>query len=377
MFSEEDQGFMQRALELANMAAGRTSPNPMVGAVLVRDGIVVGEGYHEKAGQAHAEIRALAAAGSRAKEATLYINLEPCCHQGRTPPCTEALINAGISKAVVAMVDPNPLVSGQGLTRLRGAGIEVVTGLLEKQARRMNEAFVKLIETGRPLVTIKTAMTMDGKIASSTGDSRWISGEQSRAYAHEMRNRADAILVGIGTVLQDDPMLNTRLPEGNGRNPLRVILDSELEIPVGSRIVQSAGEIATVLYCSPGADESREKHLRQQGLEIFRLSGAGGLLDLNLVLENLGQRGICNLMVEGGARVNASLLLEGLVDKVVWIIAPRILGGAMAPSPVGGPGISKVDDAIGLVDLETRFIGEDLCISAYVDYHGSRIQRGY
>lgn len=366
MFTQEDCFYMQKALDLARQAAGRTSPNPLVGAVLVKNGAVVGEGYHAKAGEAHAEVRALAAAGPQAREATLYINLEPCCHHGRTPPCADALIAAGLGKAVVAMVDPNPLVAGKGLERLQSAGVAIAVGLMEEEARRLNEAFIKHIQTGRPFVTLKTAMTLDGKIASVSGDSRWISNEESRAFVHTMRDGSDAILAGIGTVIKDDPLLNTRLAGGGGRNPLRVILDGALDIPLDSRIVQSADEIRTLVFCADSALPEREEALKSRGLEIIRLPGNEPELDLPVVMDRLGHWGVNSLLVEGGSRINAALLQGGLVDKVVWFVAPKILGGAGAPSPVGGAGIIRVNDAIKLSGMEVRRFGQDLCITAYI-----------
>ncbi len=375
LFTSDDTRHMRRALELARLAEGCTSPNPMVGAVLVKDGRVAGEGFHVKAGQAHAEIMAVQEAGEAARGATLYINLEPCCHFGKTPPCVDALIACGISKAVVAMTDPNPLVAGKGLKRLREAGIEVEAGLLEDEARQLNEAFIKYIQTRHPFVMVKAAMSLDGKIATNSGDSRWISNEKSRAFVHQIRNCTDAVLVGIGTVLKDDPMLNTRLDGIEGKNPQRVILDGSLDIPLSSRIVQTAAEIPTMVFCAASADFRREEQLRLKAVDVFRVQGSAEELDLKEVLDALGACGVTSLLVEGGAAINASFFEAGLVDKVTWFIAPKILGGFNAPSPVGGRGAGSIAGAIILEHMEIRRFDEDICVSGYIKSGGSAAKR--
>jgi diaminohydroxyphosphoribosylaminopyrimidine deaminase/5-amino-6-(5-phosphoribosylamino)uracil reductase len=265
-----DMEYMQRAIELATQARGRTSPNPMVGAVIVKDGKIIGEGYHKKAGTPHAEIHALAAAGNEARGATLYVSLEPCCHHGRTPPCTEAIINSGIKRVVIAALDPNPKVAGGGLQRLKEAGIDAEFGLMQEAAMELNAVFFKYIQRALPYVALKTAMTLDGKIAAGSGDSRWITGPEARQHVHQLRNIYDAIMVGIGTVLADNPRLNTRLQEGQGRDPVRVIIDNQLDLPVNSIIAQSSREQPSLVFCGKEIDEHKASELSRLGVEIIK-----------------------------------------------------------------------------------------------------------
>ncbi len=354
---------MREALRLAQNAAGRTSPNPLVGAVLVREGRIVAEGWHRRAGEDHAEIQALKMAGELARGATLYVTLEPCAHQGRTGPCVKALIEAGVRRVVVAMEDPNPQVSGRGLAELRAAGIEVETGVLEKEARHLNETFCKWITTRTPFVTLKMAMTLDGKIATAVGESQWITGEAARRRGHEMRDRVDAILVGIETVLADDPSLTARLPEGS-RNPVRVILDSQARTPLTARLLHD--DAAPVLIAvTEWASEERLEQLRAAGAEII-FCGDGTRVDIGILLKRLGEREICSLLVEGGGHVHFSFLREGLADKVCAFIAPRIVGGAKAPSVVSGDGFAHLNEAVRLRDMSAEFVGKDLCLTGYV-----------
>ncbi len=364
----QDQKYMQRALELAALGLGRTSPNPVVGAVLVKDGIIVGEGYHRQAGTPHAEIVALQRAGSLARGASIYVSLEPCCHHGKTPPCTEALIKAGVKRVIAATLDPNPLVEGKGAARLREAGIEVALDVLKEEADRLNEAFFKYIRDQRPFVTMKTAMTLDGKIASYSGDSRWISSEASRQYVHHLRNTYDAIMVGIGTVIADDPMLNTRLDSVNSRDPLRVILDGELRLPEGSKIAQTSQKQRTLLIANQSCDKQRVDKFEQLGIEVLILDGEGALLSLPAVLEELGRRKVLSLLLEGGAEVNAAMLENRLVDKIHWFIAPKIIGGNAAPGPVGGGGRRFMKEALELREVTWQSIGSDLLLTAYTGW---------
>lgn len=363
-----DEYYMQRALNLAARAQGRTSPNPVVGAVLVKDGKVVGQGYHRKAGTPHAEVIALQRAGENARGATLYVTLEPCCHFGRTPPCCEAVINQGVARVVAATLDPNPLVAGKGMARLQDAGIATGVGILQEQAWRLNEFFFKYIEEGRPFVTLKTAMTLDGKIATCTGDSRWISSEAAREYVHQLRNIYDAIMVGIGTVLADDPRLNTRLKNEERRDPLRVILDPGLQLPLDSNIVRSSKEQSTLVFTNWIEDPDKVKILKEQGVEVFTLEGVGPILDLELVLKELGKRGICSLLLEGGAEINAAMLDKRLVDKLIWIIAPKIIGGKAAPGPVAGPGRQLMNEALLLNNVQMEKLGPDFILTAYTGW---------
>lgn len=356
---------MKRALDLAAMALGRTSPNPVVGAVVVKDGEIVGEGYHQRAGTPHAEVHALRQAGAEARGATIYVTLEPCSHHGRTPPCANALIEAGIRRAVVATVDPNPLVAGRGLAILEEAGIETTVGVLQEQAIRLNQFFFKYIKTRRPYVTIKSAMTLDGKIATASGDSRWVSGEESRRVVHQMRNTYDAIMVGIGTVLKDDPLLNTRLDSVDSRDPVRVIVDSKLDLPLESQIVRTSPGQNTLVFCSSHAEAARIEQLEQAGIEVIALPTENELLPLEQLLDELGRRELCSLLVEGGAEINANLIENGLADKIYLFIAPKIVGGRAAPSPVGGIGAGLMRDAIPVMSLETTVSGQDLLLTGY------------
>ncbi len=374
MRNYEDEKYMQRALDLAARAQGRTSPNPMVGAVVVKDNQVVGEGYHMKAGTPHAEVHALQAAGEVARGATLYVNLEPCSHYGRTPPCADAIVRAGVKRVVVAGLDPNPRVSGRGLKILQDAGIETLTGVLEQEARNLNLAFFKYIQTGIPLVSLKVAMTLDGKIATSSGDSRWISGEASRQYVHQLRNIYDAIMVGIGTVLKDDPMLNTRLEEEDIRDPIRVIIDSKLDLPQSSNIVQTARQQKTIVFCGQQADNARQEFLEGAGLTVIRLDGRDEKLPLEEVLRVLGKMEIMTLLVEGGGEINGYLIEKGLIDKVYWFIAPKIVGGREAPTPVGGRGIPQLKNALPLKSMEIQRCDEDILIIAEVGGRKSEVR---
>ena len=366
MRSSEDEKYMQRALDLAARAQGRTSPNPMVGAVVVKDNQVVGEGYHMKSGTPHAEVHALQAAGDAARGATLYVNLEPCSHYGRTPPCANAIVQAGVKRVIVAGLDSNPRVSGRGLKILQDAGIETLTGVLEQEARNLNLAFFKYIQTGIPLVSLKVAMTLDGKIATSTGDSRWISGEASRKYVHQLRNVYDAIMVGIGTVLKDDPMLNTRLEDKDIRDPIRVIIDSKLDLPSSSNIVKTTRQQKTIVFCSQQADSARQEFLEEAGLTVIKMTVNEEKLPLEEVLRVLGEMEIMTLLVEGGGEINGYLIEKNLVDKVYWFIAPKIVGGREAPTPVGGRGITQLKDALPLKSMEIQRFDEDILITGYL-----------
>ena len=364
-----EEALLLRTFELASYARGRTSPNPMVGAVIVQNGRIVGEGYHRRAGLPHAEIEALRAAGELARGATLYVNLEPCCHSGRTGPCTEAIIAAGIKRVVAAMADPNPLVAGRGFARLKEAGVEVTSGILEKEARRLNEAFIKYITIRKPFVTLKAAMSLDGKIATVTGESKWITGEEAREYVHRLRDASDAVIVGIGTILKDDPSLTTRLPEG-GRDPMRLILDSRARIPLEARVLNLKSEAPTAVAVTEMAPPERVAAIKRAGAEVL-VCGPGPRVDLDCLLAELAQREVVSILVEGGGTVNAGFVLQRLVDKVVWFIAPLIVGGREAPGPVGGSGIRNLSKAIRLTDITFKEYGADLCVEGYPIYEGA------
>lgn len=359
----DDHAWMGRTLALAAQGRGLTSPNPMVGALVVSDGAAVGEGVHRRAGEPHAEVEALRAAGPEARGASLYVNLEPCVHRGRTPPCVDALLEAGIRRVVVGCLDPNPVVNGRGVEALRQAGVEVTVGVREEEARVLNRAFFKFIATGRPLVTLKTAMTLDGKIAAWDGASRWITGEAARAEGHRMRAGADAILVGVGTVLRDDPELTVRLPELGPREPLRVVVDSRLRTPPEARLLKVGAPARTLIACVAGAPAEAARALSARGVEVLGCPARDGRVDLDALLADLARRGVVSLLAEGGGELHASLLEAGLVDRVAIFVAPLLLGGRHAPGPVGGSG-RGLKEALRLGALEVRRIGRDLLIEA-------------
>ncbi|MZP29056.1 bifunctional diaminohydroxyphosphoribosylaminopyrimidine deaminase/5-amino-6-(5-phosphoribosylamino)uracil reductase RibD [Heliobacterium undosum] len=354
----EDLSFMSRALELAALALGRTSPNPVVGSVIVKDGRVIGEGYHRKAGTPHAEVHALRQAGEAACGGTLYVTLEPCNHHGRTPPCTEAIIAAGISRVVAAVPDPNPQVAGQGFSRLREAGIEVDVGVMADEAIAINQPFFTWMTRKRPWVLLKWAMTADGKIAAASGDSRWVSSPASRHKVHEWRNRLDAILVGIGTVLADDPQLTVRLAETDCRNPIRVIVDSKARTPLTAKVLSP--EAKTIIAVTEAAPAEQVAALEQAGAKVLRcLADAGGRVDLSNLLNQLACDGVTSLLVEGGARIHGAFLDGNLADRAAIFLAPKIVGGEGAPSPVGGTGAAMMAEARRLQRCVMTPVGDD------------------
>lgn len=361
--NDRDERFMRMALRLALKGAGRTSPNPMVGAVLVRGGEVVGAGYHRRAGDDHAEIVALKRAGEKARGATLYINLEPCNHQGRTPPCTLSLIKSGVRKAVVGMVDPNPVVSGRGIRQLKRAGLQVEVGLLEAECRRVNEAFVKYITRHIPFVIIKLAASLDGKIATSTGDSKWITEEVARHYAHRLRNQVDAVLVGIGTVLADDPQLTCRIP--GGRNPWRIVLDSRLKIPLTARIFHQADLEKTIVVTSLRASRKKARAIEGFGALVWYFSAGQTGFSFSSLLKRLGRMGLLSVMIEGGTTTAGWALKQKVVDKILFFYAPKILGGE-GKSMIGALGIKRVGRCRRLKGIEMKRLGRDFLVSGYL-----------
>lgn len=359
--------FMARALELAEKGRGKTSPNPLVGAVIVSGDRIVGEGYHHKAGTPHAEIHALRDAGEQATGGTMYVTLEPCCHHGRTPPCTEAIIEKGIKKVVVGTIDPNPLVAGKGIKTLEKAGIKVITNVLAKDVQLQNEAFIKYISSGCPFITLKAAISLDGKVATKTGDSKWITGEEARGLVHQMRGVNDAIMVGSGTVLADDPLLTVRLP-GQQRQPLRVILDSSLRIPLNSQLVKTALQVSTIVAAVEGRySQEKRTALEARGVEVWDLPAAGKMVDLVALMKRLGKREITSLLLEGGPTVNATVLEAGLIDKFVFFQAPLIIGGQDSPDVFGGEGCERLRDCLRLNCTSVQKVGDDLMITAYED----------
>lgn len=362
--------YMRRALELAGEAVGRTSPNPAVGAVLVKDGVVAGEGYTQPPGSSHAEIMALAQAGEAAWGAALYVTLEPCCHHGRTPPCTEAIIAAGVEEVHIALLDPNPLVQGRGRLALEGAGIRVMLGEHQDEAAALNEAFIKHISTGMPFITAKFAASLDGKIATRTGDSKWITGGQARHRVHQVRDTVDAIMVGVNTVLSDDPQLTARLDalprDRLERQPLRVIVDSRGRTPPEARALREPGRV--LLASTSAADPLRVAALEQAGAEVLALPAKGGLVDLTVLMEELGRRGVNSLLAEGGGTLLASLLQEGLVDKVMAFLSPVLIGGRDALTPLEGEGTPTMAQALRLRRTQVEVLGEDVLISGYAGF---------
>ena len=367
-FMQEKEEYMKRALELARKGEGHTSPNPMVGCVVVKDGRIISEGYHEKYGEFHAERNALTRCTEDTTGADLYVTLEPCCHQGKTPPCTDIIIEKKIARVFVGSMDSNPLVAGKGVQILRDHGIYVETGILEEECLKLNEVFYHYITTKTPFVVMKYAMTLDGKIACATGDSRWVTGETARAQVHRMRGRYRGIMVGIGTVLADDPMLNCRV-EG-GVDPVRIICDSNLRIPTESQIVKTASDIETIVACSQEALESERKQekirrLKEAGIQIIGTEGAHGV-NLVELMKKLGGQNIDSILLEGGGTLNASALEDGIVNKVYAYIAGKLIGGMDARSPVEGMGIDRMADAITLQNVEIEKLGDDFCIVGYV-----------
>ncbi|GAV23717.1 bifunctional diaminohydroxyphosphoribosylaminopyrimidine deaminase/5-amino-6-(5-phosphoribosylamino)uracil reductase RibD [Carboxydothermus pertinax] len=357
MYQEQ---FMKRALSLAKKALGRTSPNPVVGAVIVdSEGKIVGEGFHQKAGLPHAEREALKMAGEKALGGTMYVTLEPCCHYGRTPPCTEAIIAAGIKKVVVAARDPNPKVSGKGIEILKKAGIEVVEGVLEEEASRLNEKFFKYIKSKLPFVALKWAMTLDGKIATITKDSRWISGEKSREFVHKLRNEYDGVLVGAKTLILDDPLLTCRIP--GGRDPYRIVLSGSGNLPEGLKIFSLDRERNILIT----ANNKLPNHVQKGFSKIIVAYGGENKVNLNEAFLELTKLGIISLLVEGGAQVHASILKNKLADKVYLFLAPKIVGGETAPGPIGDLNINFMKDALPLSIRKVKRFEEDIFVEGY------------
>ena len=361
-----DNTYMHRALELAKLGIGYTNPNPLVGAVIVKNDSIIGEGYHAQYGGPHAEINAFDHATESVEGATMYVTLEPCSHYGKTPPCAKAIIKKGIKRVVIAMEDPNLLVSGKGIQILKDAGIEVTTGVLGQQAQKINEVFIKYITTGLPFCVLKTAMTLDGKIATTTGESKWITDETSRKYVHRLRHQYSAIMVGIGTVLADDPQLTTRLEGLQGRNPIRIVVDTHGRIPLDAKILQCDAHTKTIVAVTALADKSKIKSIETNGAEVLVAPLKNNQVDLSYVMQYLGNKKIDSVLLEGGSTLNYSALQAGVVDKILAFVAPKILGGETAKTPVGGTGVSHIQDAILLEDMAFIKMSNDLMIEAYV-----------
>jgi len=356
-----DRQMMRRALSLARRGAGRTAPNPAVGCVIVQEGAIVGEGWHKKAGTPHAEIHALRQAGEKAHGADVFVTLEPCSHHGRTPPCADALVEAGVAKVVAGMVDPNPLVSGRGLERLKAAGMHVETGVLEEECRRLNESFIKHVTTGLPFVILKSAMTLDGKIATSLGDSKWITNDKSRVYVHKLRGMVDAVMVGSGTAVADDPLLTCRV--GRGKNPVRIIVDSTLRTPLHAQVVNN-GAAHTIIATTPAADEAKAAALRAAGVEILICRENPRGVDLPDMLARLGKRGVQSILLEGGGTLAGEALRHRLIDKFLFFYAPKLVAG-VGKGPFAGEGVEKIAEAVQLERVMVRRVGTDILVEGY------------
>jgi diaminohydroxyphosphoribosylaminopyrimidine deaminase / 5-amino-6-(5-phosphoribosylamino)uracil reductase len=364
--ADNDGRFMRHALDLAKRGRALASPNPMVGAVLVRDGQIVGEGFHRYAEKKHAETWALEQAGAAARGSTLFVTLEPCSHQGRTPPCTNQLIEAGVARVVAAMTDPNPLVGGNGLRSLRAAGLDVETGVCETEALKFNEAYCKFIQTRTPFVTLKAGMTLDGKIAQADGRSQWITQEASRQRVQQFRHESDAILTGIGTVLADNPRLTDRTGLPRRRPLLRVVLDTRLRLSPDSALVRSRAEGDLLVFCSEQRNAKRQHQLEACGVEVLSLATTQGRMDLSALLAELGRRDITSVMIEAGPTLNFEALRSGCVHKMLCFVAPSILGGQSPLPLVGGEGFVRLDRSLPLRFASIEHVGDDLLIEAYV-----------
>lgn len=364
--NQEDRQYMQMALDMAVLGRGYTNPNPMVGAVIVKDGQVIAKGYHHCCGQGHAEVEAFKAAGDAdVTGATMYVTLEPCSHYGKTPPCADKIVEKKIGRVVVAALDPNPLVAGKGIQKIRNAGIEVTTGVLAEESIRLNEIFMKYIVNKEPFVLYKSAMSLDGKIAAPNGESQWISCEASRKEVHELRHQYMAIMVGSETVLADDPMLNCRLIDG--KDPIRIVVDSALRMPLEARLVKTARDIRTIAACTPAAPADRIKELQDVGVEVLVISEKNGHVDLKELVHTLGQMQIDSILLEGGATLAYAAFEAGIVDKVQIYVAPKMIGGKTSKTPLGGAGVAHLAQAWELNDITARPVGNDICISGYVN----------
>jgi diaminohydroxyphosphoribosylaminopyrimidine deaminase/5-amino-6-(5-phosphoribosylamino)uracil reductase len=369
ILKDKDETFMKEALRQAKKGMGRTSPNPAVGAVIVRQGRVIASGYHKRAGAPHAEVEALSRIGGKARQGdTLYVTLEPCHHRGRTPPCTEAILRWGLQHVVVGMKDPNPHVTGGGCEFLAEKGVDVRVGILEPECRRLNEWFLKFVTTGRPFVIAKTALTMDGWTATVTGHSQWVTNERSRRFGHRLRDQVDGIMVGIGTVLADDPLLTTRLKRGPGKDPVRIVVDTRLKIPAGARVLHADSDAETVLAVGEGVSEKRLEAVRKSGISTLVCPKKEGKIDLTALMDRLGAMSVTSILLEGGAGLMGAMIRERLVDKFFFFKAPKILGGDDGIPMAAGPGPKRMDASLCLKDVETRRLGEDLLVVGYPDY---------
>ena len=358
--------YMKLAIAQARKAVGRVSPNPLVGAVIVKNGEIVGTGYHHRAGDPHAEINALKKAGKNARKADLYVNLEPCCHYGRTPPCAGAIIDAGIRKVIIGIADPNPLVAGKGVSKLKAAGITTQMGVLEGECRKLNEIYTKYITQKIPFVVLKVAASLDGKIATKSKDSRGISGEQSLHYVHTLRNQVDAILVGRGTIQADDPLLTTRLKGKTGKDPIRIVVDSSLKLSPRAKVFNPHSHTGVIVATTSNAPQKKRERLEIKGARVITIKSSGPQVDLKKLLFALGKLEISSLLIEGGTRVITSALRDGIVDKILFFYAPKIIGGQSAYGITAGEGVDCIDQALTVKKLKVRKLGDDVLLEGYM-----------
>lgn len=359
-----DENYMRQALEWAEKGRGRTAPNPMVGAVIVKEGRIIGTGYHTAYGKAHAEVEAFRSIDAEVAGATLFVTLEPCSHHGKTPPCADLIIEKKIRRVVIASLDPNPLVSGRGVEKLKKAGIEVAIGVLKAESNELNEVFMKYIVHKKPFVVLKSAMSLDGKIATASGESKWITGEAARKQVHYLRNHLSGIMVGVETIIQDDPELTSRVP--GGKNPVRIIVDSTLRLPLEAKVLRDQVRAKTIIATTEQADKTKWRLLQDRGITLLAVKALDGRVDLAALMLEVGRSGIDSILLEGGATLNYSALMAGVVDKVHLYIAPKLIGGERAKTPIGGNGIRHLDQAIEIERRTMTVVGEDLLIKGYI-----------
>ena len=362
----QDAFYMKQAVELAGRGMGFVNPNPLVGAVIVKDDQIIGRGWHEYFGGPHAEVNAIKDANGNAGNATIYVTLEPCSNYGKTPPCSLEIIRNKFSRVVVGCIDPNPLVAGRGIEMIRNAGIEVQSGILENEVKELNEVFFKFISTQMPFVVMKTAMSLDGKITTKTGDSKWISGEESRKRVHELRNQYSGIMVGINTVIKDDPLLNVRDINGNTKNPIRIIVDSKARTPLKAKIINSPEIAPTIIAVTDQAPDEKLSQLKEKKVQVIVCSEQNNRVDLRFLMQELAKQNIDSILLEGGGTLNFEAIQQGIVDKVIVFIAPKIIGGVEAITPVEGRGISRLTNAVELENLKTIQSGQDIMIEGYL-----------
>lgn len=362
----QDAFYMKQAVELAGRGMGFVNPNPLVGAVIVKDDQIIGRGWHEYFGGPHAEVNAIKDANGNTENATIYVTLEPCSNYGKTPPCSREIIRNKFSRVVAGCMDPNPLVAGRGIEMIRNAGIEVQSGILEKEVKELNEVFFKFISTQIPFVVMKTAMSLDGKITTKTGDSKWISGEESRKRVHELRNQYSGIMVGINTVIEDDPLLNVRDINGNTKNPIRIVVDSKARTPLEAKIINSPEIAPTIIAVTDQAPNEKLNLLKEKEVQVIVCSAQNNRVDLRFLMQELAKQNIDSILLEGGGTLNFEAIQQGIVDKVIVFIAPKIIGGAETITPVEGRDISRLANTVELENLKTIQSGQDIMIEGYL-----------